>query len=209
MPNFKAVVKDKNGIVYTLSDNTYIGPIEPSDPGKTIWFDVVNNNIKVNTNGHWSVIGPGGCATVVSPTNMPVGPSVIIVTGVGITSSAQLSFASIPPAGSVVDIIILPASGGIAGWTLVVPKTDWFTDWMSGSGDPNNLPSGDTLLPGLTYSGSNLENAGGVLGSADRDIFIPGPNWSGKPDDVGPTYIRAISDGARVYYVYQAMAPEV
>ena len=213
MPNFKAVVKDASGVVYTLSDNTYVGAVQPGDPNKTIWFDTAENNIKVCTNGAWSVIGPGGAAIVTTPTNMPVGPSVIIVTGTGVTDggSAQLSFASIPPAGSAVDIIILPQPGPDGtrghGWTLIVPTADWNGTWIS---DGVSMP-GDTILAGQHQASSDgIEDAGtlGVLRSDGRNILIPG-NRSADPSDTGqttPVYIRAISDGARVYYVYQACA---
>lgn len=212
MPNFKAVVKDANGVVYTLSDNTYVGAIQPGDPNKTIWFDTAENNIKVCTNGAWSVIGPGGAVTVTTPTNMPVGPSVIVVTGAGVTDggSAQLSFTSTPPAGSTVDIIILPQPGGDGsghGWTLTVPTADWNGTWIN---DGSSMPAGDTLLAGQCQSNNGLNDAGtaSALSSSNRNIIIPG-NHNADANTAGqttPVYIRAISDGARVYYVYQASA---
>ena len=213
MPNFKAVVKDASGVVYTLSDNTYVGAVQPGDPNKTIWFDTAENNIKVCTNGVWSVIGPGGAAIVTTPTNMPVGPSVIIVTGTGVPddSSAQLSFASTPPAGSTVDIIILPQPGPDGtrghGWKLTVPTADWNGTWIS---DGVSMPTGDTLLTGQYPTSGGLEDAGTLdaLPKDRRNIIIPGLSEAAVSNtgQTTPVYIRAISDGTRVYYVYQAWA---
>ena len=206
MAKFKAVVKDSEGEIYALSDNTYIGAVQPTDPDKTIWFNPVANNIKVYTNGNWSVVGPGGCITVNSPTNLPSGYSVIIVTGTDVADqgNALLSFASTPPAGSVTDIIILPQpdSVGSHGWTLTVPTADWNGEWIGA----DIMPIGDTLLVGVTSVNTKLVQ--GNLPTSSRNIFIGGSR-DFDPSQTGlatPVYIRAISDGERVYFVYQTAA---
>ena len=192
MPNFKAIVKGQDGTIYTLGDNTHVGLLPPKDADKTVWFDTFNNVIKVRSRDGWRVIGPGGCVTVSSPTKLPVGPSVIIVKGDTIqdNGSAELSFTSTPPAGSVVDIIILPASGK-ASWKLTVPTNNW-DSYLTNS----DTVVGNTMLGGLNVSTppSNSSNA-----RFKNGITIKGTGQT----DSSPIYIRAISDGERIYYVTQ------
>ena len=185
MPKFKAAVKDANGVVYTLSDSTHVGSTQPNDPTQTVWFDTQENNIKVCENGYWHPIGAGSYTMVQSPTGMPSGYSVIEVDCSQLTNNSTytLSFATVPPAGSVTHIILLPNVGG-ANVSFLIPGGMVDTDWLTGTDDKGCYPLDQTL-------DQQVDQNGGILFSFHSSNAM-GPSL--------PLHITAISNGRRVYF---------
>ena len=105
MARLKLLIKDAANKVYTLSDNVYVGPEQPTDSGVLFWVDTTSgqSDLKFKRNG-WICVG--GCPAYSEVTTLNnVEPAKFIKAELWSWNSSELRFATIPPAGTECHII--------------------------------------------------------------------------------------------------------
>lgn len=104
MARLKLLIKDDIGKVYTLSDNVYVGPVQPISDGVLLWIDTTQGrfDLKFRHNDEW--VYSGGCPTYSTVTTVEnLTPAKFIKAE--LSASSQFGFASIPAAGTECHII--------------------------------------------------------------------------------------------------------
>lgn len=104
MAELKLLIKDDVGKVYTLSDNVYVGPVQPISNDVLLWVDTTKGcfDLKFKHNDEW--VYSGGCTTYSEVYHLQnITPAKFIKAE--LSDNWQFSFNEIPAAGTECHII--------------------------------------------------------------------------------------------------------
>lgn len=118
--DFVALVQGENGEIYSLA-GPYVGTEPPENKYKTVWFDTTNNYIKIKEGTQWNVFGVGGFAKINTVVNIPVSSNVVIIDDIQDQDNTAMTFATIPPAGTVIHVLLYSSTN--TGNHIILPDT--------------------------------------------------------------------------------------